>query len=304
MLLPNTYGLSVFQAALMYADAGIPIAPFSPFAGKKACGNILGDCRFREELGLGPGLWHSHATTHKPTLERWNRTLNGFQGIATSPGRCACVVLDIDTPELFPAQHRQSCKATAHIITRGKRRGHYWFSLPASAPPIGNPAFEFGEIRCMGGGLVLPPYPLDNRKVAKSGQILDLPTGLMELIAASRVVGPRVKLEEFCAKHKGNRYPDKLKGLKGLYNYHLNRLPPHTAMRKTLQTGLGEAALGWVPAQEVMKTLRAKWNRSPREFHSLAVWCATWVESSDLTELEQISRRGKGTDSRQYQHLK
>jgi hypothetical protein len=37
---------------------------------------------------------------------------------------------------------------------------------------MGNPAFEWGEVRCMGGGIVLPPYPNDSRRVAKAGKLM------------------------------------------------------------------------------------------------------------------------------------
>jgi hypothetical protein len=295
--LPDVTGLSVFDAALAFADAGIPIAPFDPKQGKR-CGNMLGHRGIREALGIiDAGKWYDHATANTATLTRWNATLP-FEAIATSPGRFGAVVLDIDKPQLFPSEFREACKSTAHVLTRKRRRGHYHF---LTTTPIGNPSFEWGEVRCIGGGLVLPPYPYDDRRVARPGALHRLPADLLALIAGSGVVGPAVDLERFCAKHQGNKYPGKLRGLVRIHELHLARgANPHNAMKLTLHTGLGEAALGFVPAKAVLATLRRYWDRNPQEFDNLAIWTATVIESSDLTELEAISRRGKGTDSRQY----
>lgn len=124
MLLPDTKGLSVFGAALVYADAGIPIVPFDPKEGNgKKCGNLVGTKEVRELLGLVDGsLWYDYATTDKRTLKRWAKALGGFEAIATSPGRFNTCVLDIDRPALFPPGYRDAAKSTAHVITRGKRR--------------------------------------------------------------------------------------------------------------------------------------------------------------------------------------
>lgn len=38
--LPDTNGLRIFDAALAYAEAGIPIAPFDPHTGGRVCCTI------------------------------------------------------------------------------------------------------------------------------------------------------------------------------------------------------------------------------------------------------------------------
>ncbi|MEZ0384791.1 bifunctional DNA primase/polymerase [Mycobacterium sp. pW045] len=301
--LPDTNGLSVFAAAMAYADAGIPVAPFDPKAGNgKECGNLLGNKRIRELLGLVDGSrWYDYATTDQRTLRRWAKTLGGFEAIATSPGRFNACVLDIDRPDKFPKPHRMACETTAHVLTRPNehvRRGHYFFALPPELPAIGNHKDKWGEIRCLGGGLVLPPSPNDSRHVARAGKMARLPAGLYR---GSGCVGAAVDLDKFCAKYTTMKYPGKLKGQAGIYRNELAKgNNPHDAMRKALQAGMAEAVIGFVPAKDVLKTLRPLWNRSAREFHSLAVWCATAAMNAETDDIEACSRRSKGTDSRLY----
>ena len=295
--LPDTNNLSVLEAAYAYAESGIHVGPFSPKTDKgKSCGNLLGRSDIRELLGLpDEGKWYNHLTLNPDTLTRWNDLLGGFEAIATSPGRFGAVVVDIDVPALFPKPLREIAKQTAHVKTSGPaRRGHYWFSHPV---PVSNSSYPWGDIRSHGGGLVLPPYPLDRRHVAKPGQLLALPG---ELVAGSRCDAAIADLEDWCSKYTGNALPTKINSLAPLLAYHETYLPPHTAMLKTLRTGLSEAAAGLVPARAVLDALRKEWKRSPREFASIARWCAGVAEDTDREAVEAMSRRSKGSDSRIY----
>jgi hypothetical protein len=73
-------------------------------------------------------------------------------------------------------------------------------------------------------------------------------------------------------------------------------------MREVLRIGLSEAVWGFVPARAVLDTLRGLWpkERSGAEFDRLTSWCAAVAEQSDRDEIEAMSRRSAGTDSRRY----
>ncbi|WP_431236714.1 bifunctional DNA primase/polymerase [Mycolicibacterium aichiense] len=294
---PDTNGLSVLEAAFAYAESGIHVGPFDPSKDKgKSCGNLLGRSDIRQLLRVpDEGKWYDHLTTDGQTLVRWNNLLGGFEAIATSPGRFGAVVVDVDVPALFPPRLREIAKQTASVKTSGSaRRGHYWFSHPV---PVSNNSYPWGDIRSHGGGLVLPPYPLDGRHVQKAGQLLPLPADLNRGMPGVTAIAD---LEDWCSKYTDNNLPTKINSLAGLLRYHEAYLPPHTAMLKTLRTALSEAVAGVMPAQAVLDTLREKWTRSPREFNSIARWCAAVAEDCDREAVEAMSRRCSGSDSRIY----
>jgi hypothetical protein len=293
--LPDVTGLSVAHAALAYVDAGIPVVPFDPRRGNgKECGNLVGG---------ETGKWYQLVTTDKSQLRSWRATFGRFQALATSPGAIDVVVIDLDRPALWPAKWRLHLKDSSvpFVATRpieDRRRGHYWFRLPDGAT-CGNRAFEWGEIRCVGGGLVLPPN--GNRIVVRSGVPPILPAEILAVIAGAVGSGASVDLDDFLTRHVTETKPYKLKGLGTLYERETLRTGSrHHGARIALTVGFGESRLGYVSAQKVYDSVAWRWNKGAREFRDLARWCASVAESTDLDELKLKSDRGSKTDSRMY----
>lgn len=301
---PESLCDNVTSAAFQWAAAGVPVAPFDPTKGKgKSCWNLVS---------------YQAVTTNRAQLQAWRNQFGEFAALATSPGQFGCVVLDVDTPPLFPQAWRQYLDdpSVPHIATRPKaspRRGHYWFSLPpgtttspASAlARLGNPAFPWGEVRCHGGGIVLPPY--GDRTVVRSGIPPVLPDALVgalqgHVVQAGAGEG-QMDLAQFCDMYRDNRRPHKLPALLKLHAVLLDRgRSPHDAMREALRVGLGEARIGYVPAKEVVAALREQWpaGREPGEFERLASWAARVASDTDAKALQLTSDRCPGTDSREY----
>lgn len=297
---PKSLSDNATLAAFSWAAAGVPVAPFDPTKGKgKSCWNLVG---------------YQAVTTNRAQLSAWRNQVGEFAALATSPGQFGCVVLDVDTAPLFPKQWRKylddpSVPFIATRPTESKRRGHYWFRLPGTpASPasalatLGNPAFEWGEVRCHGGGIVLPPY--GDRVVVRSGVPPVLPKELAEALERhvfQAGAGEVVSVRQFVDRHQDNRRPQKLNGQLGLHQKLLNRgRSPHDAMREALRVGLGEARVGYVPATNVIDALRDCWDRDPGEFDRLVLWAVGVAERSDPAVLQLVSDRAPGTDSREY----
>lgn len=301
MIFPNVNGLSVSKAALAFVEAGIPIAPFDPSRGNgKECGNLVG--------GPDRPNWYDQVTTNRDTITGWRRQYGKFTGLVTSPGRFDAVVLDVDCPELLPADWLSHLDTAPFIRTRQGLRGHYWFLTP-QLPAIGNRKFAWGEVRAKGGGIVLPPYTNpttgDVRTVVRSGAIAPLPNELDRvLIAGAGGFGVLVDLADFCAHNAQETKGYKLKGIGSLYAKQLRSGSRHEAARIALTVGFSEARLGYVPAHKVYDTVRSRWEKSPSELRRLARWCATVAQNSDMDVLRAKSDRGRGDDSRMYAGLK
>jgi hypothetical protein len=292
--LPDVTGLSVGRAALAYVNAGINIVPFDSDSGNgKECGNLVGG---------GSQPWYQKVSTDHDQLRYWRAKFGRFQALATSPGAYGCVVLDVDRPNRIPRVWRSLLETVPFVATRPnehKRRGHYWFTLPANADRLGNRAYPWGEIRCSGGGIVLPPH--GDRIVVRSGEPPNLPEIIYTVIAGAGVVGSAVDLEDFLNRHATQTKGRKLKGIETIYQRSLLRTGSrHDAARAALTVGFGEARLGYVSARNVYDAIRSQWEKSPRELQEIARWCASVAESANLDELKLKSDRGTGTDSRVY----
>lgn len=290
MKLPNVNGYSVPKAALAYVKAGIPIVPFDPKRGNgKECGNLVG----------GDGLpWYEQVTTDHTPLRAWRSEFGRFQALATSPGAFGCVVIDLDSPAHWPTHWRPYLKSCPFVATRpngSKRRGHYWFTTPE---PLPNRSYVWGELRSVGGGIVLPPN--QNRTVVRAGKPPPLPTELHGAFIAGAVgVGALLDLAAFMDHHTEQCKPYKLKGVTALFEREMYR-SRHNAARTALMVGFGEARLGYVAARSVFELVRSRWEKSPAELYRLAQWCATVAEHTPLDVLKAKSDRTAGTDSRLY----
>lgn len=293
--LPDVSGLSPFLAALEYAAHGIAVAPFDPAKGKgKSCFNLCG--------------WRD-VTTDERQLMRWREQFGSFEAIATSPGQFGALVLDVDRPTLCPKHLRPVLAAAPYVSTRpveSPNRGHYWFALPDGLQ-MGNPVLPFGEVRCVGGGIVLPPY--GDRRTVRTGTLPVLPEELIDYLAQYRVQAEAgeaqgsTSVQQFCTTHQQESRPHKLAALLTLHRRALQRgRSEHDAMRDALRIGMGEARIGYIPARKVINALRACWPsaRSNREFASLVSWAVEVAEGTDTETLQMISDRCPGTDTRQY----
>lgn len=292
---PDVTGLDVFDAACEYAAHGISVAPFDPEKGKgKSCWNLVG---YRE------------VTTSGAQLLRWREQFGRFKALATSPGAFGSVVIDVDRPKVTPPHLRPHLAAAVYVNTRpgeSPNRGHYWYRLPPGVQ-IGNPTLPFGEVRCIGGGVVLPPY--GDRRVVRSGVPPAVPKALMDYLmthvgqAGAGVGSARstTTVGQFCARYDGNARPHKIDALVKPHTVLLKRgRSPHDAMREALKVGLSEARIGYVPARTVIRTLRQRWDRDRDEFSRLVQWAIDVAETSDNDQLRFKSDRCPGTDSREY----
>lgn len=299
--LPDVTGLDVFEAAVEYAANGVPAAPFDPAKGKgKSCWNLVG---------------YRDITTDAKQLLRWREQFGPFKALATSPGEiltpdgARCVVIDVDRPFCTPRHLRKHLAAAVYVATRpdeSPNRGHYWFRLPPGLR-LGNPTLPFGEVRCVGGGIVLPPY--GNRRVVRAGQPPAIPDELANYLATHvvkagagrRVSANRATVGKFCARYAGNARPHKVAALVKLHQVLLSRgRSPHDAMREALKVGLSEARIGYIPARVVIRTLREYWDRDRSEFSRLVQWAIDVAENSNAEQLQLKSDRCSGTDSREY----
>lgn len=293
--LPDVTGLDVFDAAVEYAANGIPVAPFDPARGKaKSCWNLVG---------------YRDITTDAKQLVRWREQFGPFKALATSPGQFGYVVIDVDRPSHTPRHLRKHLAAAVYVATRpdeSPNRGHYWFCLPPGLR-LGNPTLPFGEVRCVGGGIVLPPH--GNRRVVRAGPppaITEeltsyLATHVVKAGAGVRVGGTTLTVGQFCARYTGNARPHKMAALEKLHQVLLSRgRSPHDAMREALKVGLAEARIGYVPAKAVIRTLREYWDRDRGEFSRLVQWAIDVAENSSAEQLQLKSDRCSGTDSREY----
>lgn len=292
---PDITGLEIFDAACEYAAHGIPVAPFDPSKGKgKSCWNLVG---------------YRDITTDRAQLLRWREQFGELKALATSPGGFGCIVIDVDRPQATPEYLRRHLAAAVYVNTRpdeSPNRGHYWFQLPKGVV-LGNPTLPFGEVRCLGGGVVMPPY--GDRRIVRAGGMPAVPAELVSYLlshvakagAGSVVNTSRSTVGQFCAKYRGNDRPHKLAALVKLHNVLLRRgRSPHDAMREALKVGLSEARIGYVPARSVIRTLRELWDRDRQEFTRLVYWAMAVAESSDANALKVKSDRCPGTDSREY----
>ncbi|MBN7560305.1 bifunctional DNA primase/polymerase [Mycobacteroides abscessus] len=293
--LPDVSGLSPFLAALQYAANGIAVAPFDPAKGRgKSCWNLVN---------------HRDVTTDERQLLRWREQFGSFEAIATSPGQFGALVLDVDRPTLCPKHLRPVLAAAPYVKTRpdeSPNRGHYWFALPDGLQ-MGNPALPFGEVRCVGGGIVLPPC--GDRRTVRTGTLPVLPEALIDYLEPYQVQAEAgeaqgsTSVQQFCTTHQQESRPHKLAALLTLHRRALQRgRSEHDAMRDALRIGMGEARIGYVAARKVINALRACWPsaRSSREFASLVSWAVEVAEGTNAETFQTISDRCPGTDTRQY----
>ncbi|BBY86693.1 bifunctional DNA primase/polymerase [Mycolicibacterium tokaiense] len=296
VVFPDVTDLDVLDAACAYARSGIPIAPFDPAKGKgKSCWNLVG---------------YRDITTDVAQLARWRAQFGPFEALATSPGAFGCIVIDVDRPHATPQHLRALLASGVYVNTRpdeSPNRGHYWFVLPRGLQ-LGNPTLPFGEVRGLGGGIVLPPY--GNRRVVRAGKVPAASAELIEYLGTHVVqagagrlrtnVGD-VSVDQFCRTYRGNARPHKLDALLSMHAALLRRgRSPHDAMREALKVGMQEARIGYVPATAVIVVLRDLWDRDRKEFTRLVQWAIAAAESGDIEKLQLKSDRCPGTDSRMY----
>jgi hypothetical protein len=212
----------IASAALELIATGIPIVVFDARVGNgKQCGNLIGNASDDTDK------WHRHVSADKAVIHGWLADFGPrATGIATSPGAAGAVVLDVDKPEHLPPPWWPLLSTAPFQSTDAddERRGHYWLDLPPGER-FGNPTFDWGEIRCDGGGLILAPTPHARRskggryKWMRVGETPTLPEAIAAVIRAKnndhqgRVVVTDADVEAFCKAHRRDDSPKALQNL-------------------------------------------------------------------------------------------
>jgi hypothetical protein len=303
---------TIASAALMYAQHDIPVVVFDASRGNhKECGNLVGSQN-------DPQSWHHYATTDPDVIRGWLAEYGPrATGIATTPGKADAVVPDVDRPWLIPADWWPYLDAAPFQSSdeTDPRHGHYWFDLPPGER-FGNPEFEWGEVRCDGGGLILWPTPHARAanggryKWIRLGQTSPLPEPIAAALRAKtngqahqgRGVVNDADIEAWLDAHNGNDFPGFLAGNLKLFH---NRVEVgdkrHVAMmHHTLSTAFKEAAADAYPARRAHEELRALYFRTKpeateREWRSMVRQAIEWAEADDHETRRKRMTREYGT---------
>ena len=157
--LPDISGLTRADAAHAYADAGIYIFPVNGKAPQ------LSD--INEEGEVWSRSWKEFSSNDHTKINQWAKAtwnpggdhLPFRKGIGIDLGKSGMVAVDVDRPELVPDAWWPILEAAPFESSDSadERRGRYYFQQPEDR--IGCPVAEWGEIKGMGGLVILAPSP-------------------------------------------------------------------------------------------------------------------------------------------------
>ena len=135
-------GVDMLTAALAYAACGWYVLPVK--RGTKNPGTVVGD------------HWQDKSSRDPKQIAAWFAGTD--HGIALHCGRSGAVVLDVDRPELIPADWWCHLDTAPFQSTRPDvvGRGHYVFGMPTGRS-IGCPVFGWGEVRGLNGVIIAQP---------------------------------------------------------------------------------------------------------------------------------------------------
>ena len=268
--LPDVTGMSPLDAALAYAECGIPIVPVK--FGTKNPGSYLGKG------------WPQRATTDTGTVRDW-WTRWPDAGIAIHVGGARLLVIDVDNPDnlpqwLWPLLETALFRPTTN--DPDSRRGHYYYRLRPGQrfgnglgklkPPKGQ---GWGEFRCYGGAIVVGPT--HHPRFAEGGHYACAPGGLMPLVPAEiadklnqapdldtyRALTP-VEVErqakEFLTAYTDTRKPKAFVPI--LRSFDSTPGLRHASVWDALCWSMREAKAGCFPAQTAADELRAAWQHA------------------------------------------
>lgn len=147
---PGADDLDVLTAALSYAARGWHVFPVSG--------------KYPVEIRAGARLrWSVESTTDPQQIAAWYAGTSGL-GIGLDCGKSGLVVVDgdhLDRLRDWVAEHGIGKELVGTARLHGRRdRMSFLFRQPLDAPPVGSPAgFGWGEVKGVGGYIVLPPSP-------------------------------------------------------------------------------------------------------------------------------------------------
>jgi len=174
---------SVYDAALLYIEAGLFILPVSP--GTKWPGSIVGKD------------WQAKSSRSVDQITAWfagGREL----GIALHCGRSGIAVFDVDNPSKSPATLSRSVnrakppfQSTRHAEPA---RGHYLFAQPTTGRPVGNSTGslgdDWGDVRGTNGVIIVAPSrhadPAGRYAWLRTGPVPAMPDALLEAVRATQ----------------------------------------------------------------------------------------------------------------------
>lgn len=152
--LPDVEKLTRSQAAHAYMAAGIFVFPVD---GKMPVKTASGQ-RAR---------WSEQSTADTEAADQWAKgywnpggeNSEHRKGLGIDCGKSGVVVVDVDRPDEVPPAWRGILRMAPFVSTDAAdlRRGHYYFSQPEGG--IGCPKAAWGEIKGIGGYVILPPSP-------------------------------------------------------------------------------------------------------------------------------------------------
>lgn len=295
--IPDVGGLSLKQAALTYAQAGMHIVPTRVGATKNP-GSLVG------------AGWHNQASNDPEQIEKWWSEYPRIGGIAFHPGPSGVVVFDYDkTMVSMPDNVREALETGKFQQSRENGiRGHRFFACaPGEFGGSAGAFMRWGEVRSQGGVIILAPsaHPEDDGlyRWHETGELPPLPDLLRDMLSApGESVEPKTsdELKVFLAKYTENNEPHGLQGPLGKFQTDTKEGGSrHDAMKNALPWAFRESIIGRFPARFAYDGLkhaffRVKPEAMPTgEFDRLAQWAAAQAELADPDEIRARVDRPK-----------
>jgi hypothetical protein len=308
--IPNVDGLSLLDAALAYADAGIYLLLVT--TGKHP-GSLVGKG------------WPAKSTRNPDTTRAWCAA-NPNGGIAIHTGRSGLVVADLDV-DVIPGELIW-LKGGLFQSSRGGRgaRGHYVFASTetfVSGKLKLKAGTVVGEIRSGNTAIITQPSP--HQKAENGGEyrwithglVPELPDAAHDYLSTkaggrggeSLSITTGTKLAEYLAAHTAEREPWRRKSFRDKYaEYVRNGEKHHDAMMKVLFWAAREVADELVSAtlfDDLYDDFEASYgpdDRTPEsnEFAKMLAEAINEAAKEDRDTLHARHTRDFGTDHRDY----
>lgn len=305
--IPDVSGLSLREAALAYAEAGLYVLPLAP--GTKV-----------------PHRGVNYSTDSSCDLvqisEWWDE--NPDFGIGLHMKRSRLVAFDLDSATLEQLPPEMADGLRAGLVQRSRRaggdnpdRGHYVFFDDFGASNAAGAFGSFGEVRGGNAYIVVEPTPHTKPdgeyRWLRTGDVPDLPAVLRDCLSkgSSKEVAPltNAELQAFLddPTHCQSDEPGRMKGpLETFVNGVIGGASIHEMTPKTLCWLFRESRAGAYPAVEAMVALQTEFlnafaSRSGgagertgpgfNEFQRGAAWAAAQIKDDDPDELRQRMNR-------------
>ncbi|MFM2437557.1 MAG: phage Omnicron, partial [Actinomycetota bacterium] len=249
---------TVLDAALDYIARGWWLLPV---AGQRG-----GDAGARWKAPYGIGRWSVDSSRDEATIRAWFEG-NDDLGIGLDMGRSGLVALDGDQHALLVEWAGAENLEGAPSWHGHPARRSYLFQQPADGDPIGCPVREWGEIRGIGGFMVIPPSPHPIGGRYKWDTIADpfpLPEVLAEQLRAVASGSPSLlvsdatvqQVAEFMEAHTEQARPTLLDNILAKYREGVESgAGRYPTLRDCLVWAMEEAATGMFSARDAATLL-------------------------------------------------